>query len=87
MTVALAALLLAAAIASASNTALAQKGSAEDHMKQLPACEKHQTNKQDCHIHDKDTYLHMKLQKPMNGPHARSEFNRHRHDEQRMMRN
>ncbi|MEQ9642753.1 MAG: hypothetical protein RIM84_22205 [Alphaproteobacteria bacterium] len=40
----------------------------------LAPCELHVDNSQDCHVHDKNTYLHMKRQSPAPGPHARSEL-------------
>ncbi len=41
----------------------------------LQPCEKHGPNADDCHIHDEDTYLHMKRDVPRPGnDHAWSEF-------------
>ena len=41
----------------------------------LAACSIHEANTQDCHIHDRNAYLHMNRQKPGNDMHhAWSEY-------------
>ena len=40
----------------------------------LAPCNPHGGNSQDCHVHDKNTYLHLKRQSPAPGPHAKSEL-------------
>ena len=75
--------LLLLSVGAGSSDASAGETIAKDHAPQLPDCKRHEVNTQDCHIHDFETYLHMRLQRPMPGPHARAEFNRFRQKERR----
>lgn len=40
----------------------------------LPDCKKHEKNVDDCHIPDKDTFLHLKKRELPDGWHAKTEY-------------
>lgn len=47
----------------------------------LAPCAPDAANSRDCHVHDKNTYLHLKPQHPAPGPHAKSEIRDYRQKE------
>tara|TARA_R110002167_G_scaffold244781_1_gene450227 strand:- start:526 stop:795 length:270 start_codon:yes stop_codon:yes gene_type:complete len=63
---------------------------ASDSQEKLPekACEVHKPVTGDCHVHDTNTYQHMRMQDRGNmGPHGRREMSEARRKEEQKIRN
>ena len=67
--------LLSAFIMVLGNSAIANAAEPVQKMTPERECELHQPNTTDCHVHEKETYLHLKDQRPDKlPPHARAEY-------------
>ena len=67
---------LLALLCAVAGAASAQTGSIAQPAKemQLPPCNKHEPNVQDCHVHDRDTFLHLWHGNRPDGLHAKAEM-------------